>query len=234
MTSLAPVSSPLVLDVRSLSGAGHAETVFAAFDKLRPGEAMVVITDHAPAGFLRHLQSNRPGLFEWSPLEMGPEVWRTEVTRRDAPLGAKRHVNEALSWDHDRLDALDRRAFEARAASDYVTALGLFGEFDRGLRRHIRFEEEILFPEFEERAGLPPHAGPTAVMRAEHREIEAVLEALCAVVGLPGASAETLREDLKRILGWHNEKEENILYPGADKLLTDEESDALVRRIQSS
>ncbi len=40
--------------------------------------------------------------------------------------------------------------------------------------------------------------------------------------------------DLVRILGWHNQKEESVVYPGVDTLLRDDEKDALVRRMQSS
>jgi uncharacterized protein (DUF2249 family) len=221
------------LDVRTLGG-GCAEAVFAAFDKLQPGEALVVVSAHAPKKLLGRLQGERPGLFEWSPLEAGPAVWRTRLDRRDAAPGAKRGVNEALSWDHDRLDQLDRSVFEARKAGDYAAAGSAFAEFELGLRRHIRFEEEILFPEFEERTGLPPHGGPTGVMRAEHREIEAILEGLRGAVTAPGPAAETLHDDLMRVLGWHNEKEEGVLYPGVDKLMGDDEKDGLVRRIQSS
>lgn len=221
------------LDVRTLHG-GCTEAVFAAFDKLRPGEALVVLSAHAPKKLLGRLQDERPGLFEWSPLGAGPAVWRTRLDRRDAAPGAKRGVSEALSWDHDRLEQLDLSVFEARRAGDYAAAGSAFAEFDLGLRRHIHFEEEILFPVFEERTGQPAHGGPTGVMRAEHREIEALLEGLDEVAELPGQAAEILREDLVRILGWHNQKEESVLYPGVDTLLSDDEKDTLVRRIQSS
>jgi regulator of cell morphogenesis and NO signaling len=227
-------SSPPSLDVRTLTGPDRCQTVLGEFDRLRPGETMIVVSGHRPAKLLGHLQADRRGLFEWSPLEDGPEVWRTEIARRDAPLGAQRTVTEALGWDHDRLEAIFRRGFEARAARDYAGAREAFTRFDLGLRRHIRFEEEILFPAFEEWAELPSQGGPTGVMRAEHREIEAILEALRAVVDRPGRAADTLREDLERVLGGHNVKEENVLYPGTDKLLDADERDALVRRIQAS
>jgi hemerythrin superfamily protein len=71
-------------------------------------------------------------------------------------------------------------------------------------------------------------------MRAEHRDIEMLLEGIRGTVGVPGSAAETLRAELVRVLGEHNEKEEQVLYPGTDKLLTREESDALVARIQEA
>ena len=40
-------------------------------------------------------------------------------------------------------------------------------QLERALERHIRLEEEIVFPLFEARSGIVD--GPTAVMRDEHR-----------------------------------------------------------------
>src|SRR4029453_13967448 len=105
--------------------------------------------------------------------------------------------------------------------------------FARGLRRHIGFEEEILFPEFERRAGIPRDFGPTAVMRAEHREIESLLEHISRGIGDPAADADSPRRRLHEVLGAHNVKEERVLYPGTDRLMSEDERDALVRRIQA-
>ena len=227
-------TQPRSFDVRTLTGPDRCQTVLGEFDRLQPGESMLVVSGHEPRKLLAHLQAGRPGMFDWSPLEAGPETWRTEIARRDAASGAKRSVTEALAWDHDRLEAIERRAFEARQAGNFAVSGQAFAEFDLGLRRHIRFEEQILFPAFEQSSGLPPQAGPTGVMRAEHRAIEALLEALSEVVALPGSGAESLREQLDGVLGGHNLKEERILYPGIDRLLGQEESDAIVRRIQAS
>ncbi len=234
MSSLAGLSSPWTVDVRGLSRSCHAEALFEAFDKLRPGDAMIAVTDHAPRKLFHHLEANHKGQFEWSPLESGPATWRTEVTRREAVPGTLRSIHEALEWDHDRLDARLEAAFGAREREELARAGELFAEFALGLRRHIRFEEELLFPAFEAHTGQPPHTGPTGVMRAEHREIEALLEALAEAASLPGQAAEVLREDLVRILGWHNQKEEGVLYPQIDESVGDIEKDALIGRFQAS
>ncbi len=162
------------IDTRELQG--PPETILTAFDALAPGERVVVVGDGAPGELLRQLQSSRRGQFEWSPLEAGPRRFRTEITRRAAAAGSRRDVTEALAWDHDRLDTMEKEAFERLAGGDSAGAQAAWAAFSFGLRRHIRFEEEILFPTFEQRAGFPPAAGPTAVMRAEHREIEALLD----------------------------------------------------------
>jgi uncharacterized protein (DUF2249 family) len=214
-------------------GGDRRAEVLAVFDSLAPGERLEVEADHAPRGLLAALQAQRPGRFEWSPLEEGPTRWCVELARRETPCGALRGVTEALAWDHDRLDALEREAFERRTRGDHVGASQAFAVFAHGLRRHIRFEEELLFPEFERHAGVDPLAGPTAVMRAEHCEIKALLEALERGIGDPGFAAETTRDWLHQVLGAHNTKEEQVLYPGTDRLLGEVEADALVRRIQA-
>jgi hemerythrin-like domain-containing protein len=147
-------------------------------------------------------------------------------------VGDLRRLTEALGWDHDRLDALAGRAFAARAEGRLQSARDLWAAFSAGLRRHIRFEEDVLFPIFEAKTGMPPDAGPTAAMRAEHRAIETLLARVAEVVAMPGPPAEALHADLVSVLRGHNEKEELVLYPGTDRLLEPEESDALVARLQ--
>jgi len=230
----AATASESILDSRALPPAERRRTVLARFDALALGEALRVVTDHEPLPLLRQLREERRGLFEWTPLETGPELWRTEIFRRAAALGDLRSVTEALVWDHERLDALLARVFEQRARADYEAAAGLWEAFEFGLLRHIRFEDRILFPAFDERTGTPPGAGPAAAMSEEHRAIEEFLEGIGATVGLPGGAAEMLRDEMLRILGCHNEKEVRVLYPETDGTLTPEASDALVARIQES
>jgi len=142
-------------------------------------------------------------------------------------------VTETLAWDHDRLDELEKQAFHLLAGGDRAAAQAAWSEFTVGLRRHIRFEEELLFPAFEERLGVSRAAGPTAVMCAEHREIERIIGAIGqALAG--GEPPLPLRSTLHRVLGEHNLKEERMLYPATDKALDPEERDALVARIQAS
>ncbi|PYQ47347.1 MAG: hypothetical protein DMF78_24000 [Acidobacteria bacterium] len=108
---------------------------------------------------------------------------RIRLVCAEAPAGG---VTEAMVWDHARLDGLETAAFEARARRALSTARALFTDFAHGLRRHIDFEEQILFPEFEARWRFPEENGPTAVMRAEHRAI------------LPSSSSWSARSTIPR------------------------------------
>lgn len=225
-------TSQQVLDVRAFSAGDRRTAVFSAFDALSPGESFVLVSARDPRPVLDDLRAERKGLFEWSPLDEDPRCWHVEVARRDAAPGALRRVTEALTWDHARLDALERSAFAALAEGGVETARRLYRAFHHGLNRHIRCEEELLFPVFEARSGLP-RQGPTSVMRAEHREIRMLLEGIARSLDGSADDVEELRRDLRRVLEDHDRKEEAILYPAMDRLLSDAESDALVGRVQA-
>lgn len=226
------------LQIRSRVGPGLAPEVlerqaFEAFDSLLPGEVVTLVLDRAPFSELAGFQAQRKGQFDWTPTRKGPETWEVEISRREAERGSLRTVNEALSWDHDRLDGLEARAFKAREDGDLAQAAALFSVFALGLRRHIRFEETLLFPEFEAKAGFSSTMGPTEVMRVEHREILEWLERIEKTIGRADSGVPGLRRELHAVLGDHNLKEENIIYPGTDQALTAGERDALVARIQA-
>jgi len=222
-----------VVDVELPTERGEGDEVLTAFDTLAAGQSLVIRAERVPAELLHRLQQERKGTFEWSVLQADRALCRIRLTRRASTHGDNREVNEALAWDHDRLEALDQQAFERLSAGDEGGARAAWSEFTFGLRRHIRFEEDLLFPTFEERLGVPPEAGPTAVMRAEHREIERLMEAMGEAFGNQGEILR-LRAELHRVLGDHNFKEERVLYPATDRALDPEERDALVARIQAS
>lgn len=144
-------------------------------------------------------------------------------------------VTELLEDDHRRLDALAERM--ANLASKDPAAAAVAGRaFAFGLRRHIRIEEDVLFPLFESRSGMV--GGPTFVMRHEHREIERGLarieNALPRLSEGDPAAAEEARSGLAQaaeVLQAHNAKEERVLYPMTDKSIGPEEIGTVLRRI---
>jgi uncharacterized protein (DUF2249 family)/hemerythrin superfamily protein len=229
MSTLAVHDPPMVW--HALPPANRLPTLLRTFDALAPGESFELESDHSQKAALAHLTKERPALFEWSPLQEGPELWRARVARR-ARRGMRREVAEALEWDHDRLDDLEREAFAARAAGDLPLATRLFHDFAHGLRRHIAFEEKLVFPAFESRAGVQ-WSGPTQVMRDEHREIEKRLQEMERRFADVEDPLMGPRAAFHEILHDHNIKEEGIVYPATDQLLTEQERDELVGQIQA-
>lgn len=133
-------------------------------------------------------------------------------------------VKDTFADDHDRLDQL-LETYRRLKRVDFATARQAFKEFKSGLQRHIIWEEQILFPLFEEKTGMRDR-GPTAVMRAEHREIGRCLEALHDKVRHQDADSDREEQLLIEVLSAHNQKEENVLYPAIDRVSSAEEKAA--------
>ncbi len=131
-------------------------------------------------------------------------------------------ITRFMGADHDRLDSLFRE-FQGAVRRPPGRARELFSEFREGLLRHIGWEEELLFPRFEERMGMRD-AGPTAVMRMEHRQIQGFLEEIRARVEAGDARTDAAEEGLLTVLKEHNRKEEAILYPWMDRTLAESEA----------
>ncbi len=216
----------------SLPSGERKPTVLATFDRLGPYESFRLESDHPQAPVLALLRQERPGLFEWCPIEEGPSLWRTEIVRRPASQ-ALREVGEALSWDHDRLDLLEEEAQAARDAGQGERGAELFHRFAEGVRRHQDCEEAILYPEFDRLCALGPEEGPSAILRLEHRRIAGMLGQLQRDAGAPAERFESLRQELRHLLGLHHGKEEQVIFPTLDRLLPPEARDELVHRVQA-
>jgi regulator of cell morphogenesis and NO signaling len=140
-------------------------------------------------------------------------------------------IRDFFRNDHERLDRL-LAEFRSSKRTNFARAAEAFREFIAGLKRHIRWEEEVLFSAFEtddeNRA-----SGPTVVMRAEHRKIEAALQRLddCIRDGNPDCDEDEAR--LLEILQAHNFKEERVVYPLVDRMLGAAEKEALLHRIHA-
>ena len=80
------MSTPAVVsntvDIRTLGACVNRKaSVLSAFDALEAGGSIVVVNDHLPRGLLHHFEEQRPGAFEWTLLEPGPEIFRVEIRR---------------------------------------------------------------------------------------------------------------------------------------------------------
>ncbi len=73
------------LDVRALPHGPRHEIVFARFDALAPGQALVIVNDHDPTPLRYQFEAENAGAFSWQYLEQGPEVWQVRIGRAAAP-----------------------------------------------------------------------------------------------------------------------------------------------------
>lgn len=204
--------------------------ILRVFDGLDGGEGLMLSNDHYPKSILRELQAQRPCLFDWNVLEMGPTRFRIEVRRRMTE--GRRCVTEYLEGDHRRLDAILDEAERLANAGEFAGASERFAEFACGLDRHIAIEEQILFPLFERVTGIA--TGPTIVMRSEHVRIRELLKRVSAGLEAGDPVALSAQAALEELLSMHNMKEERVLYPMTDQAAGGErEQNALVERMQA-
>ncbi|HEX7641586.1 MAG TPA: hemerythrin domain-containing protein [Burkholderiaceae bacterium] len=123
-----------------------------------------------------------------------------------------------LKDEHEHCDADFVRTESAVAAQRWDDALAAHREFEAGHAAHLSFEEDKLFPELDRHSGMM--AGPTDVMRREHGQLRRLLAAMGEALRTHDSEAFYEQADLFRVMNHqHNQKEENMLYPMADKLL---------------
>jgi iron-sulfur cluster repair protein YtfE (RIC family) len=134
-------------------------------------------------------------------------------------------ISSFPSDDHRRLDGLFNQ-FQRLLAQEAASAGETFSRFMGGLERHIEWEEELLFPQFEQRSGMTG-VGPTAVMRSEHRCFKILIDRMQDRLSA-GASPDGLDTQLLDALTVHNRREEKVLYAWMDGLLSEEEAGMLI------
>ncbi len=190
---------PPEVDVRGTQLAKSELRFMVRFDQLQPGESMVLVTDRSPRSFLQLLQTERPDLFEWEPLESGLQHYRVEVTRRKD--GTPRGVGEFLAGEYRRLQVNLGEVEWLAERRLFADAQRRFRQFRLGLARHIAMEERVVFAAFERLVGKNEE---TAVLRAEHEVVLRLLPAIRSSLeneDLPATIAGI--EDLDEILDRH-------------------------------
>lgn len=131
-------------------------------------------------------------------------------------------IQKYYEEDHDRLDGLFKQ-FQELKKKDFQRAKESFKEFMQGLKRHIIWEEDILFPLFEKHTGMT-NSGPTYVMRMEHVEIKKQLDAIHDKIKAGSPETDADEKILLSVLSAHNGKEEGVLYPMISNDASEEET----------
>lgn len=141
-----------------------------------------------------------------------------------------RKISTTFEEDHDRLDTLFK-TFQDCKRTNCSRAKESFKEFKFGLQRHIVWEEDLLFPLWDEKTGMA-EGGPTQVMRKEHRQIGECLEAIHQKVQEQNPDSDREERALLELLGAHNMKEERVLYPSIDQVTSEEERTSIYRAMK--
>jgi hemerythrin-like domain-containing protein len=137
-------------------------------------------------------------------------------------------ITAALSADHRCADQLFEAARQAAEGAEWSTSKRFYGEFLQALKRHMAIEEDVLFPAFEQATGVD--AGPTVVMRDEHRQLLAMLDRIGAAIA--ACDVQSLRRSAQafaQVMAAHSAKEEKVLYPMCDRVLAASGDETLSR-----
>ena len=139
-------------------------------------------------------------------------------------------IAEFMTANHKACDDEFAIAEETALAGDWDKAETAFNTFRDGMARHFGIEQDVLFPALAS-AGGP--SGPVQVMLMEHRQINGLLEQMADAVAQKDAQEYGgLSETLLMVMQQHNHKEENILYPIMDEILSGEQEE-LFKRMQA-
>ncbi len=142
-----------------------------------------------------------------------------------------KHDHDAILSSLSILDAMIGRLGTARAPTpaDVQSFLGFLKEFAD--KCHHGKEEGILFPALTA-AGMPAEGGPVGVMLSEHAEGRELIKEMEAAVssGMDAQALSTAARGYAELLRAHIMKENNVLFPMAERMLPPGELDGIKAR----
>ncbi|MDP2788042.1 MAG: hemerythrin domain-containing protein [Pseudomonadota bacterium] len=140
-------------------------------------------------------------------------------------------ITRYMTADHTHCDDLFAEAENAVASADWQRGQTHFQAFEAATLHHFMREESVLFPAFEAHTGI--RHGPTEVMRGEHVEMRETMQGMGQALDKHATDAYLgLAETLLMLMRQHNLKEEQMLYPMADRALADTASE-VVRQMET-
>ena len=133
-------------------------------------------------------------------------------------------ITDALLGEHGVFYAQFDRLEETLPAEDGLDRVrGLASLVSAALASHARLENDLLFAAVEKHLGLG--AGPMAVMRSEHDEIESTLARAERATDLDRGRDDLL--EVVRMARSHFEKEERVAFALAERVLAEGELERL-------
>lgn len=231
-----PGAKMSVLDVSQLAQNQKDPKILKEFDALPPGGGLMIIDNVDIRYFLKILQTGRRNSYEWWPIAIGPDAWQVVIMKRVETT--ERTIQDLLHSDHARLYNLFEDHSAELDVDNVMLASIRFDEFQAGLLRHIKMEEEVLIPAYEKKTEIT--MGPTHIMRVEHQEIQGFLKKMVDLLNEAKIEGLSKREAIKELgnqiheyLKLHIQKEEGILYPSSDQVIQGKEREELILQMEA-
>lgn len=128
-------------------------------------------------------------------------------------------ICDHLKSDHRHCDDLLARAAAIIEQRNWQDAGTAFRHFCHVLRRHMKMEEEVLFPACE--AVMIHSSEPIAMLRIEHEQIHGIIERMSwALCRLDAVDFLLHSETFTILIQEHGMKEDKIVYPMLDRILS--------------
>ncbi|MCZ4313169.1 DUF2249 domain-containing protein [Comamonadaceae bacterium G21597-S1] len=70
------------IDVRTIAPRDRHPFIFGRFDRLRPGEALLLVNDHDPRPLYHQFEQRCGGQFDWTYLRSGPDLWKVQIGKK--------------------------------------------------------------------------------------------------------------------------------------------------------
>ena len=134
-----------------------------------------------------------------------------------------------LTAQHRNCDRTFAKIEQAALNKKWAEAAAALKVFLEETEAHFNYKENVLFPALQSVA--QSSYGPISVMQREHAQMRELFDDLRhAAERLDGQLLADVMETLLFLMQQHNSKEETVLYPMADRVLTD---DMLARLAES-
>ena len=78
-------SQPAPLDVRTIPPVIRHATIFTFLEGLTPGGSFEIVNDHDPMPLRRQIEARYPGVYSWTYVQQGPDLWQVEICRIAEP-----------------------------------------------------------------------------------------------------------------------------------------------------
>ncbi len=137
-------------------------------------------------------------------------------------------IIQNMTADHRNCDDLFVKVENLVYKDNWEAANVALSDFLKRTDNHFVQEETVLFPAFEAKTGQT--SGPTQVMRSEHSQMRQLFGDLeTALQQRDRDQYLGVAETLMMIMQQHNMKEEQMLYPMAEKVLGEDAAGVLDR-----